>query len=422
MIFNLTIEKAMIGCLLLGKTEYISKLSEIDFSQSSYKAILNTIKTMEAERKPIDVVSVSEEIPNITNILNMLVDTVDSIPSAENAEHYYKTLKEYSARRLLEKAAHEILENVNKYSYSSISECKAEVMKLVDIPVMDSKKASFRFGDILNDTLGQMETEYNNKADSKLLTDFYDLDKITAGLHPEEMTILAARPGVGKTMCAINMIINLAKKGVKCCLISREMSSGQLMKRMIANTTPIDGQKLRICKVLTTDDWQKIGNTIPGMYSWPIYINDELSTVQEIRSYARELKQKNEIDALFVDYLQLCRSSNRTESRRQEVEEVSRGFKEISMELGIPVVVLSQLSRDSAKNNRSPELHDLRESGSIEQDADVVIFLHVPKDTDETQDSYPLQVIVGKQRQGPVGYVNLMYYKKTFKLVNMSYR
>jgi replicative DNA helicase len=265
-----------------------------------------------------------------------------------------------------------------------------------------------------------MEQEYRSKEDSKYLTGFHDMDKLTAGLHPEELTIIAARPGVGKTAFALNLISNMAAKGIKSVFISREMSQIQLTKRLIANITPIDGNKLRICKLLTDEDWAKIGDAAGEIGDWDLIINDELATVQEIRTYCRELKNKGKLDMLVVDYLQLCRSSGKHESRRQEIEEISRQFKEMSMEFEVPVIVLSQLSRDNAKNGRVPELHDLRESGSIEQDADNVIFLHVPKDTDQTQDIFDLQVIIGKQRNGPTGYIFLKYFKKTFKLCNIE--
>lgn len=420
MIFNIDIEKAMMACILLGKQGYVSNLNEEDFSASSLQNILSAMKRLEEKKAAIDVISVADELRSVSNALEFLVSITNEISTAENAEHYFRKLKEYTARRKLELAAYAIIENVQKFNYEDIAECKADVLKLVDIPVNDFRKRSFNFNDILLDTMNDMEKQYQEKEDSRLLTGFHDLDRLTAGLHPEELTIIAARPGVGKTVYAVNLIINLAKKGVKSVLVSREMSCKQLAKRIIANIVPIDGNKLRQCKYLTDSDWERIGAGAGEIYSWPIIINDELATVQEIRAYCRELKARNAIDVLVVDYLQLCRSSNRIESRRQEIEEISRQFKEISMELTIPVIALSQLTRDNAKTGRQPELHDLRESGSIEQDADNVIFLHIPKDTDETQEWFDLQIIVGKQRNGPTGYIYLRNYRNTFKLLNIS--
>ena len=422
MIFNLEVEKAMIGCLLLGKKEYALKLNETDFTQESLRQILKAVQELDKKNKPVDIIAVADMLPHVTGIYEILASLTDVVATTENAEYYFQTVKEYAAKRAFERAANEIISKTRNSVGKTAAELKADILQLVDIPVFEQKKSSFEFKHILNDTLTSIDEEYRNKQDNRYMTGFHDLDKLTAGLHPEEMTIIAARPGVGKTTMAINMIVNLAHKGIKCLLVSREMSGRQLMKRFIANYTPIDGHKLRLAKYLADEDFAKIGNATYEMMEWPVYINDEIATIQEIRAYARELKAKDEFEVLFVDYLQLCRSSNRHETRRLEIEEISRGFKEISMELGIPVVVLSQLSRDNARTHREPELHDLRESGSLEQDADNVIFLHIPKDTDTTQDIYDIQVILAKQRNGPTGYVYLRYYKKTFRLCNIAYQ
>lgn len=416
MIFNIDIERSMIGCILLGKTGYINKLSEDDFSQACFKEVLKAMKKLYNAKNVVDELSVANELPGIVNILKILTTTTNIVSTPENAGYYYRLMKEYSARRAISKAAYIIIEKSEKYEYESVADYKADVMKMVDIPINDFRKKSFKYQDIINDTLQSIENDYNKTDENRLMTGFYDLDKLIAGLHPEELTIIAARPGVGKTVAGVNLIANLARKGNKCMLISREMSAIQLVKRFISNYTPIDGQRLRLCKTLSGTDFEKIAHAAGEMGEWPIIINDELATVQEIRAYCREEKP----DVLVVDYLQLCRSAGKNESRRQEIEEISRQFKEISMEFGIPVVVLSQLTRDNAKTGRAPELHDLRESGSIEQDADNVIFLHIPKGTDETQDAYDLQVIVAKQRNGPTGYINLRHYKKTFRLCNIG--
>ena len=209
--------------------------------------------------------------------------------------------------------------------------------------------------------LQDIEDRYNAKNEDKLFTGFYDLDKMTAGLHPEELTIIAARPGVGKTAYAIQMMLNMAKKGVKCLFVSREMSQMQLAKRILANIAMVDGQKLRFCKSLTDDDWAKIGFAVSDICKLPIELNDKLATIQEIRAYCRELKNKDSIDLLIVDYLQLCRSLKRTENRRQEIEDISRQLKEISLEFSIPVVEPIIPESVAAKE---PDLHHLRESGA----------------------------------------------------------
>ncbi len=422
MIFNLDIEKAMIACILLGKTDYIPKLTEEDFTTDCLRQTYCAMHELYCKRKAIDILSVSEALPKISNALEILTGIVDGIVTTENSDYYYQKIKDYSARRKLEKAANKIIEIANRIDMTPAHELKSEAMKEIDIPVNDFKKKKFDFQSVMAATFDQIDKEYQDKSDNIYNTGFIDLDKLTAGLHPEELTIVAARPGVGKTAYIINMLAHMAPRGIKSVLISREMSQTQLTKRLIANVTPLDGNKLRMCKYLSDEDLEKISNAAGDMMNWDLIINDELATVQEIRTYCRELKSKGCLDLLVVDYLQLCRSSSKNIDRRHEIEEVSRQFKEMSMEFGIPVVVLSQLSRENAKNNREPELHDLRESGSIEQDADNVIFLHVPKDTDETQDQFDIKVIVGKQRNGPTGYIKLRYHRKTFRMLNIEKR
>lgn len=411
MIFNLEVEQSVIGCIILGKKELLPRLKEEDFSQQTFKKILEVCKKLDRQNKSIDPLTVSQEL-QFNNSFEMLISIADKVPTVQNAESYMAVLKEYSFYRSMEKAGHYIIDRVQKMD--DVKSCKADIMKAVDISILEqTKKAAFV--DLLNDALEDMENNINE--DNRLNTGFYELDKFTAGLHPEEMTIIAARPGIGKTAFVLNLIANLCGKGVNCLLISREMSGVQLTKRIISKIAPIDGHKLRYCKLMTDKEWKVIGDTCRELNEWPLIINDELATVEEIRAYARELKQKGQLDMLAVDYLTLCRSALKHEGRRQEVEHISRQFKEIAMELQIPVVVLSQLSREAAKAGE-PELHHLRETGAVEQDADNVIFLHVPKDTDENAVIFDIKVILAKQRNGPTGFITLGYNKKTFTFMN----
>ena len=415
---NPEIEKSVLGCLLLDKQDYVIKLSELDFMSEVNRLIYKTIRQLYDRKQPIDEITVSDAL-NIDNALEIVVGLSSYVPTPENIEHYINALKTYTMRREVIKAAIKAKELAESERFETAIELKNDVMQVFDIPVYDGKKTDNGISAIMPAVLQDIEDRHNAKNEDKLFTGFYDLDKMTAGLHPEELTIIAARPGVGKTAYAIQMMLNMAKKGVKCLLVSREMSQMQLVKRILANIAMVDGQKLRFCKSLTDDDWAKIGFAVSDICKLPIELNDKLATIQEIRAYCRELKNKDSIDLLIVDYLQLCRSLKKTENRRQEIEDISRQLKEISLEFSMPVVALSQLSRESV-SAKEPELNHLRESGSLEQDADNVIFLHVPADTDETQDSFDIKVIVGKQRNGPTGYIFLRYYRRTFKLCNIG--
>ncbi len=193
------------------------------------------------------------------------------------------------------------------------------------------------------------------------------------------------------------------------------MSTLQIVKRILSNYSGVDGQKLRFCKSLNDEDWKEIIYASDQISQLPIEINDTLSNIQEIRTYCRELRNRNKLDILFVDYMGLLKTLKRCESRRAEIEDISRQCKELSLEFDIPVVVLAQLNRENERDKREPRLYDVRESGAIEQDADNVIFLHVPKDTDESANSFNIKVIISKQRNGPTGYIYLRYFRKTFR-------
>jgi replicative DNA helicase len=414
---SIELEKSVLGCLLLGKLDYIIKLSENDFLNEATKHIYNTMRHMYDKKQVIDPISVSDAI-HIDNPLEYITNIITGTASPENISYYLERLKTYTIRRDALKAVEKVRTMALEGNIDSLAEFKSDIQQLFDFKI-DSKREDNRLSEIMLDVFSDIESKYNAKDEDKLFTGFYDLDKITAGLHPEELTLIAARPGVGKTAFALQLMINISRKGCKCLFVSREMSNIQIAKRVLANLAVVDGHKLRFCKSLTDTDWEKMADALIEINELPVEINDSLSSVQEIRAYCRELKNNDKIDLLIVDYLQLCKSLKKTENRRQEVEDISRQLKEMTLEFAIPIIALSQLSRESVSAGE-PELHHLRESGSLEQDADNVIFLHVPKDTDETAEAFDIKVIVAKQRNGPVGYIFLKYFRRTFKLCNIK--
>lgn len=417
MFINTETEKNMLSCLLQGKTYCIPKLAVEDFTAETYRLIFDAIRKLDFDNKPVDLVTVSDmlgdEVP-----LKTITEIADAAPTAENAEYLVGKVKEYSIKRQYMAAAQYMVKHIDEYL--TVEELKADFMAKVDIPINNFSEGKFDMTSAVIKVVEDMEREYRNKEDNKYLTGYYDLDKFTAGLHPEEMTIIAARPGLGKTAVALNIISNMAEKGIKSVLVSREMSQGQLIKRLISRMTPIDGDKLRHCKDLADTDWIGIMKSIGVLSKWNLIINDKITTVQEIKAFCRE--NRKDLDILFIDYLQLCSSAVKHATRREEIEEVSRKFKEMSMDFHIPVVVLCQLSRDSVKNNREPAIHDLRESGSIEADADNILLLYASEEDMMTKDNYELKVIIGKQRNGQVGYVKLKFYKNIMKLFNVDWR
>ena len=418
--YSAEIEKSVLGSILLGKQDYMLKLSEVDFYDAVCQTVFNAMKRLVESKQTIDVVSVANVVNDKFNNSYELISDIALIPpTPENIEHYIEQLKNYTTRREIIKASHKAIDMATKGVYETGVDLKNDVLQAFDVKTYEDKTENFGISSIMVKVLKDVETKYNAKNEEKLFTGFYDLDKLTAGLHPEEMTIIAARPGVGKSAIAIQLMIQLAIKKNCCLFVSREMSTMQIGKRILSNIAQIDGHKLRFCKALRDDDWLKISKATGQISALPIEINDRIATIQEVRSYCRELKTKNAIDLLIVDYLQLMRSMRKFDSYRLEISDISRQLKEISLEFSIPVIALSQLSRDATGSNE-PELHHLKESGSLEQDADNVIFLHVPKDTDERQDGFDIKIIIAKQRNGPTGYTWLRYYRKTFKFANLA--
>ena len=414
--YSSDIEKNVLGCILLGKEEALPKLNKADFYDPLCQAIYQAMVTLFDQKKVIDPLTVSDVL-NTKDGLE-LVTGIMLIPStSERVTQYIAELKNYTARRDVIQAAQKAVKLAEDGGIDA-KDLKAQTLHLMDINIT-TKRPDNSIQSIMYNVMNDIETRYNAKDEERLFTGFYDLDRITAGLHPEEMTILAARPGIGKSAFAIQLMLNLGRKGNKCLFISREMSTIQIGKRILANISGLDGHVLRLCKKLTDEDFIKMGGAVNQITALPVEINGDIATIQEIRAYCKELKVKSGLDVLIVDYLQLVRTLTKKESFRLEINDISRQLKELSLELKIPVIPLSQLSRESV-GACEPELHHLKESGSLEQDADNVIFLHIPKETDETQDYFDIKVIIGKQRNGPTGHIWLRYCRKTFKFMNVA--
>jgi replicative DNA helicase len=422
--YSIEIEKYILGSLMSDKTDYVIKLSEADFYNQTNLLIYKAIKHLHSKKQPVDAVSVSDILTNrLDNALQVLLDIDGYVTTTANFEAHIKELKRYTTRREILKKTLEIEEMALAGEYDNSIDLKNDVLqKLSEVPVQDEVKNRFDMKSIMGSVVDEIEKKYNAEREDALFTGFYDFDKITAGFHPEELSIIAARPGVGKTALAIQLMINLASKGNHCLMVSREMSTLQIAKRILSNISGVDGHKLRLCKSLTGPDFTKIANNQSKIEELTIEINDKASTIQDIRAYSRELKNKGKLDILIVDYLQLVQTMKKCSNRNEEVADISRELKKLTMEFNIPVIALSQLNRDNARTGKEPELHDLRESGAIEQDADNVFFLHVPKDTDETADLFDIKVIIGKQRNGATGFIWLGYARKTFKLFSKSIR
>jgi replicative DNA helicase len=348
-------------------------------------------------------------------------EIVRDIATTANFKHNISLVKQSTYRRQVNTACKVIQQLVERGEYEDVTGMRNDILSKIDVPVYDPGKHRIAIQDIVMDALEEIDRRYRTKSQEKLYYGLYDIDKLTGGMHKQELTVLAARTGIGKTAFVVQVMLNLAQRGNACVLFSREMSSGQIAERLLSNMSSIDSQRIRFAKGLTEKEFSIISASASEIYdNMPIVINDYSVNTQEIRSFCREMKAKGKLDVIFVDYLQLCRTLKKTQTREREVAEMSWEFKMIAKEFDVPVMLLSQLNRASAIDNREPVLADLRDSGSIEQDADNVIFLHVPKDTDMTRPEFDIKVIIAKQRQGPVGSVSLRYQRNTYKFNNLE--
>ncbi len=418
--FNIEIERSVLACLISGKNEQIVKLNENDFCDSTNILIFKVVKYLLDNNKHIDVITVSDLLSKRKgNSLEIINGIVGSLASPENITHYIKILKDYTIRREFNKIALEIIEKCKDINIDSI-EFKNDILQKFNIDVYGRTKSNYGVKDIILSLYETIEKRKNDKDFKRLYTGFYKYDKLTVGLHPGEMTIIAGIPGTGKTAMTIQLFINMAKNKNKCILFSREMSKEQLTERILSNISGIDSQLMRTAKNLTEKDWIELNKASNEIFNLPITINDEAFDTQQIRAACRELKNKNELGIVAIDYLQRCKTTKKTATREREVAEMSWDFKQLACEFKIPVIVLSQFSRESQKQKREPVMSDLRDSGAIEQDADNIVFLHVPEDTDTTQNIFDIKVILSKQRNGPTGFFHLRYCRKTFRFWNVK--
>ncbi len=380
----------------------------------------------------IDVVTVTEELSAKKELedvggISYLMEIANSVPTAANIVHYARIVEEKALLRRLIRVATSIVED----GYAREDEVEAllsEAEKKM-MEVSNRKNAGdFRhIKDVLVETYDNIELLHTQKGDvTGIPTGFRDLDKITAGFQRNDLIIVAARPSVGKTAFALNVAQNVATKtDENVAIFSLEMGAEQLVMRMLCAEGNIDAQVLRT-GALEAEDWRKLTMAMGSLSNAGIFIDDSPGIrVNEIRSKCRRLQQEHGLGMIMIDYLQLIAGSGRKpgENRQQEVSEISRSLKALARELKVPVIALSQLSRGvEQRQDKRPMMSDLRESGSIEQDADIVSFLYREDYYDkETENQNMIEIIIAKQRNGPTGTVTLAFAKEYNKFVNIDW-
>lgn len=405
--------------------KYIDKIDERDFYYPVNKKIFGFIKELKDKEEAIDILTVKELGVNKKydgqKLLTVLSEMADRLIYSGNIEQYIRILKNLSMKRKISQVAKEVCEEIAEADINKDEvELKNDtIQKFLDLKTLN-KKTTSEMMEVMSDTLKDIEKKYNNRDDSRYKTGYTDLDRIIEGLHEQELTIIAARPGVGKTAFALQMAENIAKKGVYTYFVSLEMSEKQLGNRMIAREAGIDSHVLRM-GWLKEEDFAKIGKTVEEISKLNMTIDANIGTVQEIENKANELKQEKDLGLIVIDYLQLLKSKTKFNVREQEVADISRRLKLLSKKLDIPIVALCQLNRETEKRRR-PLLADLRESGSLEQDADNVIFLYMEEEEKLKNKMSIIEVTVAKQRNGPTGTVKLRFYRQQMKFEMMGYQ
>ncbi|WP_100374723.1 replicative DNA helicase [Bacillus sp. FJAT-45037] len=432
---NIEAEQAVLGAIFLADGALVTaseKLLPEDFYRAAHQRVYEVMLDLAEKGEPVDLVTVTSELQDrkwLEEIggMNYLSDLANAVPTAANVEYYSRIVEEKSVLRRLIRVA----TNIAADGYTSEDEVDAILddaeKTILDIAQRKNTSAFISIKDVLVETYDQIELLQNQKGDiTGIPTGFMELDKMTAGFQRNDLIIVAARPSVGKTAFALNIAQNVATKtSENVAIFSLEMGASQLVQRMLCAEGNIDAQRMRT-GALTSEDWQKLTMAMGSLAKAGIYIDDTPGIkVNDIRAKCRRLKQEQGLGMIMIDYLQLIQGNGRSgENRQQEVSEISRTLKAIARELEVPVIALSQLSRGvESRQDKRPMMSDIRESGSIEQDADIVAFLYRDDYYDkESENQNIIEIIIAKQRNGPVGTVELAFVKEFNKFVNLDRR
>ena len=429
-------EQAVLGSMLTDKDAVIAAIETLkedafyrDDNRLIYQAILNLYNKSE----PIDIITLKDELESMGKFeqvggFEYLANLPEKVPTTANVQKYIKIVEEKSVLRNLIKTANEIIELGYNPSEDVEDIMDGAERKIFDIMQSKNQKGYTSIKDALVESIMNLEQLYNRKQSvTGVPTGFIQLDYKTAGLHGSEFILVAARPAMGKSAFALNIAANAAlRANVPVAIFSLEMSKEQMVTRILASEAMIDSNKIRTGK-LDEEDWEKVANTIGPLSEAEIYIDDTPGiTVMEIRTKCRKLKMEKNLGLIVIDYLQLIQGSGKraSGSREQEIAEISRSLKILAKELNVPVIALSQLSRAvEQRPDHRPMLSDLRESGSIEQDADLVMFLYRDDYYNKESEKKDIaEVIIAKQRSGTLGTVELLWMGNYTKFVNLEKR
>jgi replicative DNA helicase len=419
---NLDAERSILGAILLDNNALntaIEALKADDFFIPQHRSIFNQMIALGEAQHAIDLVTLTEELHRRGELESSggapyLASLVDGVPRVSNVEHYARIVKEKAMLRNLIHATHNIQQRAfdgEDGADTILDNAESSIFALAEDRV---KAGLLPIKDIVRDNFERLERIFREgKSVTGISTGYGELDKLLSGLQPSELIILAGRPSQGKTALALNMAENIAiRGGLPVAVFSLEMSKEALLQRLVASVAQVDAHKFRSGH-LSREDWRRMTEGLGTISSAPLWIDDAGSiSVLEIGAKARRLKHDKGLSLLIVDYLQLITARGRFNSRQEEVASISRGLKGLAKELQVPVLVLSQLTRAPEREERGPQLSDLRESGAIEQDADVVMFIYRPdffKKDATPEEREVTDIIIAKQRNGPTDKVRFVF-------------
>ncbi len=429
---SLEAERSVLGALLLHSDAVadVTFLRADDFYLPRHQLIFESVIASFNGRHATDPIVVGEELSRVGRLAEVggheqLLDLVESVVTAAGIVYHAEIVREKAIqRRLLETCL-----DVARRAYDNELDAKSLLdeaeRQIFEISRMDKAGDAVSISTVLQTTFERIDRLREREGRlTGLGTDFYDFDDLTGGLQAGELIVVAARPSMGKTSLALNLTERVASHGAQVAFFSLEMSNQQVIQNMLCCRAQIDGQAMRKGRI-TDQQYKRLQDEAARLYETPIFVDDSPGiTITQLRAKCRRLKQKHGIQMVVVDYLQLMSVGGRVESRQQEISAISRGLKGIARELAIPVVALSQLNRDvENRDDHRPRMSDLRESGAIEQDADVIVLLHRDEVYKPTEQNAGLaQIIIAKQRNGPTGEVVLRFFREYMRFENYTRR
>lgn len=430
---HLEAEVAVLGAVLLSRAalaEVVEVLQPDDFYRSGHRTVYEAVLDLFARGDVVDPITVVDCLVRAGKLddiggASAIHDLVAAVPTAANAVYYARIVRDKALlRRLIHAGTRVVTLGYEGSEDVSTTVDRAEQL-VYDVAQgrISSEVSSLK--ELLSEGFERIERRYENRSEvTGLPTGFNDLDRLTAGLHKQNLIIIAARPAMGKSSLSLGIAqyvtVELRRPAV---IFSLEMSKPEIVDRILSSEARIDSSKVRTGR-LDDADWASLSDAMGRLAEAPLFIDDTPSiTLMEIRSKCRRMKQRNDLDLVIVDYLQLMQSHRRVENRQQEVSEFSRGLKMLAKELDVPVIALSQLSRQpETRSDKRPQLSDLRESGALEQDADVVSFIYREEVYEENSDQRGIaELIIAKHRNGPTGVVKLAFLDHYTKFANLAH-